>query len=99
MSKCFFMKANALDGAALHSNRILTRSVLFLNADLETTALLIIYVYLASQELKRIWDDRSQVPWGMPGKEFDEKLALLQVSPLPLHYHSFSFTVICTAED
>ena len=43
------------------------------------------------KELKRIWDERSKVPWGMPGKSFDEKLALLQVclSILCLHIATY----------
>jgi len=34
---------------------------------------------ITTDELKRIWNDRAEIPWGMAGKEFDEKLALLQV--------------------
>jgi hypothetical protein len=34
---------------------------------------------ITTDELKRIWNDRAEISWGMAGKEFDEKLALLQV--------------------
>jgi len=35
--------------------------------------------FITIQELQRVWDERAQIPWGMPAKSFDEKLALLQL--------------------
>lgn len=29
------------------------------------------------QELERLWNARSNVPWGLPSKSFDEELALM----------------------
>ena len=34
---------------------------------------------ITENELQRIWDIRAEVSWGLPSKEFDEKLALLQL--------------------
>ena len=31
------------------------------------------------KELRRLWDRRAEVPWGLPAKEFDERLALLLI--------------------
>lgn len=33
--------------------------------------------FVSTQELQRIWSQRSSIPWGMPAQSFDEKLALL----------------------
>lgn len=34
-------------------------------------------IFVTADELGRLWQQRGEVAWGMPGKEFDEKLALL----------------------
>ena len=33
--------------------------------------------YVTRQELERLWGERAAVPWGLPAREFDEKLSLL----------------------
>lgn len=34
-------------------------------------------LYITLQELKRIWDKRAEIPWGLPAQTFDELSALL----------------------
>lgn len=35
--------------------------------------------FISTQELQRLWDQRAAVKWGLPEREFDEKLALLLI--------------------